>query len=122
MIRTLMVVITFYCGGPCCVGLNAQHGLTKSGARPAEGWTVAADTRIFPIGTRLWIEGLGERVVEDVGSGVRGPHIDVYVNDHKRAQQLGRRRVRVQVLDLTGLPWFVPSGPQVISPRMAALN
>ena len=98
MIHALVVVLTFYCGGRCCVGSNAEHGLTKSGTRPVEGRTVAADPRLFPIGTRLWIDGLGERVVQDVGSGVKGAHLDVYVGDHKRALRLGRRQARVRVL------------------------
>jgi len=98
LIHALVVVLTFYCGGRCCVGSNAEHGLTKAGTRPVEGRTVAADPRLFPIGTRLWIEGLGERVVQDVGSGVKGAHLDVYVGDHQRALRLGRRQARVRVL------------------------
>ena len=98
VVSELMVVLTFYCGGRCCVSHNAEHGLTKSGARPAEGWTVAADTRHFPIGTILWIDGLGLRMVQDVGSGVRGSHIDVYVREHAHAVRMGRKRAAVRVI------------------------
>jgi len=60
----------------CC---GKTDGITASGAEATVGRTCAANG--LPFGTRLWIEGLGERVVEDRG-GMTGQHIDVLCADH----------------------------------------
>jgi 3D (Asp-Asp-Asp) domain-containing protein len=98
VLAELTLVLTFYCGGRCCVGTHVEHGLTRSGVRPTPGWTVAADPRRFPLGTVLWVEGLGERMVQDTGSRIRGRRVDVFVRDHKEALSLGRRRARARVV------------------------
>lgn len=72
--------LTGYC--PCYSCSEGWGTQTASGNRANAGVTVAADTRILPLGTRIYIEGVGERIVQDVGGGVRGNHIDVFVNNH----------------------------------------
>jgi len=54
-------------------------GITASGAAAAVGRTVAMNG--VPFGTRLYIEGIGERVVEDRG-GMSAQTIDVLCADH----------------------------------------
>lgn len=82
--------ITYYCGGECCNGKWA--GVTASGKSLEEGM-IATDP-MFPFGTELYfsggVNGLMERyIVEDRGSAIKGNHIDVYVPDHKLANELG---------------------------------
>lgn len=72
--------LTGYC--PCYSCSEGYGTSTASGARATEGVTVAADTRKLPLGTRIYIEGVGERVVQDVGGAIKGNRIDVYVNNH----------------------------------------
>lgn len=72
--------LTGYCSCRKCCG--PYGGTTKSGAKPQEGVTIAADTRVLPLGTRVYIEGVGERVVQDIGGAVKGNKIDVYVSSH----------------------------------------
>lgn len=62
----------------CCGNSN---GVTASGEIATVGRTCAAG-RELPFGTRIWIDGLGERVVEDRGGAVNGGHIDVLCADH----------------------------------------
>ena len=62
----------------CC---GKSDGVTASGTQATVGRTCAAPAT-FAFGTRLWIDGLGERVVEDRGGGVNGQHIDVLCADH----------------------------------------
>jgi 3D (Asp-Asp-Asp) domain-containing protein len=69
---------------------------------PVAGFTIAADPRTLPIGSIVDIEGLGLRMVHDVGSGVRGRHVDLYVSDCGAARRWGRRQVRVRVLHVGG--------------------
>lgn len=70
--------LTGYCNCAKCCGHSS--GKTASGTYPVEGRTVAASKQ-FPFGTRLYIEGLGEFVVEDRG-GFASNVIDVYSNTH----------------------------------------
>jgi len=96
------VVATAYC--PCaeCCGSNSPesggHGLTASGQPPDPGVTVAADWRVFPVGTRLLIQDLGHRVVQDRGGRIIGTRIDVFFRAHAEAVAFGRRRVKVRVV------------------------
>lgn len=60
----------------CC---GKTDGITASGAQAEVGRTVAAND--LPFGTRLYIDGIGERVVEDRG-GMSSNVIDVLCIDH----------------------------------------
>lgn len=60
----------------CC---GKTDGITASGTVATVGRTCASND--FPFGTILYIEGIGERVVEDRGNLVHGV-IDVLCEDH----------------------------------------
>jgi peptidoglycan endopeptidase LytF len=81
------------------VGAGAVSSHTASGTAAHWG-TVAADTHLYPFGTRLRIEGLGDTVfvVEDTGSAVRGNVVDVWYPDPASARQLGSKTRQVTVL------------------------
>lgn len=72
--------LTGYC--PCYNCSEGYGTQTASGKTAVEGVTVAADRRVLPLGTKIYIEGVGERVVQDVGGAINGNKIDVYVNNH----------------------------------------
>lgn len=78
---------TFRLTGYCpCHGCSANWGTqTASGKTALEGITVAADPKVLPLGTKVYIEGVGERIVQDTGGGVKGSHIDIFVNNHGAA-------------------------------------
>ena len=62
---------------------------------PADG-TIAADTKYYPFGTRMYVPGWGWGVVEDRGGAIKGPdRIDLYFNSHSDALQWGRRKLPV---------------------------
>jgi len=64
---------------------------------PRDG-TIAADTRYYPFGTRMFVPGYGWGVVEDKGGAIKGPgRIDLYFSSHTEALQWGRRKVRVTI-------------------------
>ena len=72
--------------GYCADGTRARHG------------TIAADTRYFPFGTRMYVPGYGSGVVHDRGGKIQGSaHIDIFIGSHKKALRWGRRRLRVRV-------------------------
>ena len=71
---------------------------TASGAEAVEGVTVAADKSKYPFGTVLYIEGLGERIVQDVGGAIKGNRVDVYFNNHEDALAFGRQTLNAYVV------------------------
>jgi 3D (Asp-Asp-Asp) domain-containing protein len=66
-----------------------------SGVYPTCNHTVACNS--LPLGTRVYIEGYGEYVVEDTG-GMAGNVIDVFVSDYSTAINFGRRVADVYVI------------------------
>jgi 3D (Asp-Asp-Asp) domain-containing protein len=84
--------ITYYCSCKLCCGKASDHpyyGITASGAKVRQGVTVAVDPKVIPLGTYLWIDGIGFRVAQDTGRLIKGNIIDVYVNNHKKALNNG---------------------------------
>lgn len=78
--------LTYYCACAKCCGVAT--GITASGARVAEGETIAVDPSVIPYGTKVIING-HIFTAQDCGSGVKQNHIDIYVDDHERALALG---------------------------------
>ena len=62
---------------------------------PEDG-TIAADTKYYPFGTRMYIPGYGWGVVQDRGGAIKGPdRIDLYFDSHSDALHWGRRKLHV---------------------------
>lgn len=60
--------------------------------------TIAADTKYYPFGTRMFVPGWGWGVVTDRGGAIKGPdRIDLYFESHQDALNWGRRRAEVIV-------------------------
>ena len=96
-------VLTAYCPCEKCCGIwakNRPNGVvyTASGEVAQEGVTVAADWDVYPAGTVLYIEGMGEYIVQDVGGAVNGNHIDVYFDTHEEAVNFGKQTAFVEVV------------------------
>jgi 3D (Asp-Asp-Asp) domain-containing protein/uncharacterized protein YraI len=74
--RSFVARITAYATGNPGVG-------TRTATGTAVRWgVVAVDPAVIPLGSQLEIEGIGGRfVAEDVGGGVRGAHVDVFLPD-----------------------------------------
>ena len=87
--------VTFYCACmECCGKTNA---ITASMEPAVAGITVAAD-RAIPFGTRIWIEGYGERIVQDRGGAIGVNRLDIYVNTHSEALSHGTKMKQVWFL------------------------
>lgn len=78
-------------------GDRKKIGVTASGTKAKPGRTIAADTNVFPFGTRLKIPGYGWGTVEDRGGAIQGQRIDLFFRTHKEALKWGRKTVTVQV-------------------------
>lgn len=89
--------ITYYDVCETCTG--KLDGITASGTKVKENYTIAADWDVLPPGTKVFIENIGIRVVEDKGAAVKGQHIDVYINkDHNEVSKMGVKNAKVYLL------------------------
>lgn len=80
--------ITYYCN-ELYEHICGGSGVTASGKETVVGVTAAADWSVLPKGSKIYIEGIGFREVQDVGGGVKGNHIDVLVETHDDAISRG---------------------------------
>jgi 3D (Asp-Asp-Asp) domain-containing protein len=79
-------------------GEKKKIGVTASGKKATPGRTIAADTSIYPFGTKINIPGYGWGVVEDRGGAIKGGKIDLFFRTHKQALKWGRKTLRVEVV------------------------
>ncbi len=78
-------------------GEPKKVGVTSCGTKAKPG-TIAADTAVFPFGTRIRVPGYGWGTVEDRGGAIKGTRLDLFFNSHEEALQWGRRSVTVEVI------------------------
>lgn len=84
-----------YSSGPM-KGKPKKVGITASGVKARRG-TIAADTKVFPFGTIIYIPGYGYGRVEDRGGAIQGNHIDLFFPRHSEAIRWGRVKKKVKV-------------------------
>ncbi|MDX5474230.1 MAG: 3D domain-containing protein [Bacillaceae bacterium] len=80
---------------------HPQYGITFSGVQVKRDLysTIAADIRVFPIGTILYIPGYGYGVVADIGGAIKGNKIDLYYETVQDVfQQWGKKRTDVYIV------------------------
>lgn len=80
--------LTAYCGCKSCSGKWGTR--TASGRKAKQGRTIAVDRRKIKLGSKVKINGK-TYVAEDVGSGVKGKHIDVFFKSHKQTMRFGKK-------------------------------
>ena len=94
---------TGYCPCSICCGewSNPANPATSSGERAIQGVTVGADWNVFPPGTKIEIEGLGIRTVQDkpadwIIKRYSGRILDVFYDNHQDALNHGKQSVKVR--------------------------
>ena len=107
--RVITVQATAYTAGAESTGKSPGHplyGITRSGI-PVQVGHIAVDTRIIPLLTSVYVEGLDSRgalfegvyLATDTGSAIRGNRIDIYFENVDDALWFGRRQMKVYVLE-----------------------
>ncbi|HML37006.1 MAG TPA: 3D domain-containing protein [Bacillota bacterium] len=86
--------IYHYC--PCAICCGKTNGITASGAKAREGETIAVNPSVIPLGTTVIIDG-HEYTAEDVGAGINGKRIDIFVGSHEEALKLGVQEAEVYI-------------------------
>ena len=89
--------LTWYCPCEKCVG-KKKVVKTATGTTPKAQRTIAVDPNKIPLGSIVYIEGYGYFVAEDTGSAIKSNRIDIFINSHQEALQLGKRHANVYLL------------------------
>lgn len=84
--RKLVVKAYSYTGG----------GTTAMGTRARVG-EIAVDPGVIPLGTNVYIEGVGARRAEDTGGNIKGNTIDIYMNTQAECIRWGVRYVTIYI-------------------------
>ena len=71
---------------------------TATGTVPMVGRTVAVDPHVIPLGSKLHIEGVGERIAEDSGGSIKGKKLDLFLPSVEHCRRFGVRLRDVQVI------------------------
>ena len=77
--------LTEYCGCSIC---NGKWAGMDSFGNPLKPGTIAVDPKVIPLGSKVRI-GDVVYTARDTGSGVKGEHIDIYVENHQHAKMFG---------------------------------
>ena len=73
-------------------------GITATGAKATKG-IIAADTRVLPFGTKIYVPGYGVGVVADRGGAIKGNRIDLCYDGLQDALNWGVRNITIYVLE-----------------------
>jgi len=84
--RKLVVKAYSYTGG----------GRTAMGTQARVG-EIAVDPKVIPLGSKVYIEGVGVRYAEDTGGNIKGNTIDIYMNTMSECKNWGVRYVTIYI-------------------------
>lgn len=89
---------TAYCPCSKCCGSYA-NGYTATGMKAGYG-VAAVDTRVIPLGTKLYVEGYGYCIAADTGGAIKGNRIDLCYGTHSAALSsgFGHKNVKVYII------------------------
>ncbi|MEI4830163.1 3D domain-containing protein [Bacillus sp. FJAT-53711] len=102
--RSMEVTATGYTAGMESTGKTKGHpeyGITYSGVKVKRDLysTIAADLRVFPIGTILFVPGYGYGVVADKGGAIKGNRLDLYYETVRDVyNQWGKKKLNVYIV------------------------
>jgi 3D (Asp-Asp-Asp) domain-containing protein len=94
--KSFMVEVTAYCACPLCCGKS--DGITFSGRHARANHTIAVDPTVIPLGSEVYLEGLGTFTAEDVGGAIKGRRVDLFMDEHHQAVQFGVKTIKAHVL------------------------
>ena len=87
---------TFYTDNEACCGNS--NGITSTGTQVSDK-TVAVDPDVIPMGSLIYIEGIGFRYAEDTGGAIDGKILDIYVDSYAEAVELGVKYTKVYLIE-----------------------
>lgn len=81
-------------------------GTTATGLKPVRDpngiSTIAVDSSVIPLGSKVFVSGYGVAIASDTGAAINGNIIDVYFDSLEECTAWGRRSVTVEILAYPG--------------------
>lgn len=74
-------------------------GTTRVGL-PVDIGVIAVDPAVIPLGSIVWVPGVGYLIALDTGGAIKGYKGDIYMPNRKDALEWGRRTMKVKVYRL----------------------
>lgn len=102
--KQLLVEATAYTNNPEDTVTYDGRVLTRSGYDVTdtilfEGMRIiAVDPAIIPLGTRVYVEGIGMAIALDTGSAIKGQKIDIMMDELEEAVTFGRKPLTIWVI------------------------
>lgn len=91
---TMTANVSAYCACvECCESFSS--GFTASGTKATANRTIAM-SKDYAFGTVVEIDG-NTYIVEDRGGAIKGDKIDIYFEDHAKADEFGRQTKEVKI-------------------------
>jgi 3D (Asp-Asp-Asp) domain-containing protein len=78
-------------------GKRKEVGVTSDGTKAKKG-IIAADITRYPYGTKMYVPGYGWGEVHDIGTAIKGEHIDLFFPREKDAKAWGKKNLDVIIL------------------------
>lgn len=79
------------CSGITATGVNIK-------ANP-DARVIAVDPKVIPLGSKVYVEGVGEAIAADTGGAIKGNRIDVFVPSEQNAINFGVKYLKVTILN-----------------------
>lgn len=96
--------ITHYCCEAREHICSTGDGVTASGVPVIAGWSCAVDPNVIPLGSEVMVD-YGDHVkfykAQDTGGAIKGNHIDLAVERHTEALQMGTLTATVYFLEVS---------------------
>jgi 3D (Asp-Asp-Asp) domain-containing protein len=77
-------------------------GITKTGinikANP-DAKVIAVDPSVIPLGSKVYVEGFGKATAADIGGGIEGKEIDIFIPSEQDAIEFGVQKLKVTILN-----------------------
>jgi 3D (Asp-Asp-Asp) domain-containing protein len=77
-------------------------GITKTGINIKENpdaKVIAVDPSVIPLGSKVYVEGFGKATAADIGGGIDGKEIDIFIPSEQDAIDFGVKKLKVTILN-----------------------
>lgn len=79
------------CSGITATGVNIKDNPNEK--------VIAVDPSVIPLGSKVYVEGVGEATAADTGGAIKGNRIDVFIPSEQDAVNFGVKQLTVTILN-----------------------
>lgn len=79
------------CSGVTATGINIKENPNEK--------VIAVDPSVIPLGSKVYVEGVGEATAADTGGAIKGNRIDVFIPSEQAAMNFGVKQLKVTILN-----------------------